>query len=77
MRAHSQESVMTNKAVRILISSSRIVSKTVTGQCQQPSNCVCQFPGAAAFVLICDYRGKAVLRVNTRHRMYLASGQRK
>ena len=70
---------MRNKGVRILISSSWIVSKTVVGWWQWYSNLVWQFHGSVAFFLICkkNYKGKSVVRVNTRYRIYFAQNQRK
>ena len=66
-----------NKGVSILISSSCIVSKTVIGWHQELSNWVCKFGGEVAFFLRYNYKEKGVVRVNTRHRMYLAQSQRK
>ena len=65
MRAHNQESGMRDKCVRILICSSCIVSKTVTGWHQEPSKslsletrCLC------GLFVTCNYKGKGAVRVN-------------
>ena len=65
-RAQSQESEMRNKGDRILIPSSCVVSKTVIDWHQQPGHGVWQFSGSAAFFLICNYKEKGNVRVNTR-----------
>ena len=63
---------MRNKGDRILISSSCTVSKTVIDWHQQLGHGVLQFSGSAAFLLICNYKEKGDVRVNTRQGMYLA-----
>ena len=53
------------------------VFQTVMDWRQWPSKSIWQFDGSAAFFLICNSKGKGVVRVNTRYRMYSAESQRK
>ena len=74
-RAPSQESVMRNKGDRSLTSSSCTVSNSVIYWHQQPSLRVWWLGGSATFFLIREkknYKGKSVVRENTRCRLYLA-----
>ena len=54
-----------------------VVFQTVMDWRQWPSKSIWQFDGSAAFFLICNSKGKGVVRVNTRYRMYSAESQRK
>ena len=70
-KACSQESVMRSQVDRILISSSCIVSNTVINWRPWRNDWVWQLGVSSAFFLICNYKGKGVVRVNNRYRMNL------